>query len=284
MSTKRQSTGRSIIFWVFFLGSVPIAVLLISYASGFRFDRDTGTVIERAALSIETTPRDARISVSGTELDKKTPIVHSLSPGMYTLRIEKDGYQPWEKEVTVRRGESELFSDILLFSQETPIASSTQLTKTAFEDMTVDGRVLRALDGPEVLLVDSRHETSFVVTSREERETQHRIDAAVTAAEWNKDVLLYATPNGLWTYTKNGQAQLLRRQSLRILDVAWHPDSAYVFYSDLTGIYALELDSRDSRQRWKIADVTDASGLVVSGDGSELQFTSQEQIYSLQLY
>lgn len=286
MSTNSQSSGRSLLFWVFFLGSFPIAIILLSYASGLRFDSGTRTVVERAALSIETTPNDAAVVVSGAQLEKRTPLVHSLTPGMYTVRIEKDGYQPWEKEVTVERGRSELFSDVILFSTETPISATREFRKPEFQDVTVDDRVLRFLDGPEALLVDDRHETAFIVRSLEDRSTQVRIDSAINAAQWNdSDTLLFATRNALWTYrVGDTKPLLLKRQSLRILDVAWHPDQAYVFYSDLTGLYALERDSRDTRQLWKIADVSDADELVVNNSGDALQYRSGDQYYQLKLY
>lgn len=285
MST-RQSSGRSVIFWLFLFISIPIAVVLLSYASGLRFDRDTGTVIETAALSIETQPRGALVTIDGGSLERTTPLVHSVSPGMYTLELSMDNHHAWKKEVTVHRGKSELFSNVILFAHATPFTTDVTATKQSFSEFDAgDGRTLRALDGPETLIIDDRHQTSFIVESRDVLEPLVRIDERVSAAQWNQNnTLLFATDNDLSLYTVGGDVTLLRRQGLRILDVAWHPENQYVFYSDLTGLYALELDPRDVRQRWKLADVGDAQDLIVSDAGDTLYYRSGETNYSLQLY
>lgn len=285
MST-RQSSGRSVIFWLFLFLSIPIAVVILSYASGLRFDRDTGTVVETAALSIETQPRGATVTIDGSSLERTTPLVHSVAPGMYTVEMNIDNHHAWKKEVVVHRGKSELFSNVILFAQATPFTTDTTITKPSFSDFDAgDGRTLRALDGPETLIIDDRHQTSFIVESRDVLQPLVRIDERVSSAQWNQNnTLLFATDNDLSLYTVGGDVQLLRRQALRILDVAWHPDNAYVFYSDLTGIYALELDSRDTRQVWKLSNAADAKNLVVNDSGDTLFYQSNEETYSLQLY
>lgn len=284
---RRQSPKRSILFWVFFLTSIPIAIALMGYASGLRFDKETKTLVESAGISIQTTPENATIAVNGAVLEKKSPLVHSLSPGMYTLTITQENHSTWEKKVTITPGESELFSHIILFGKAAPIEIDTIESKKTFVPTKekFEGSTIRILDGPFIVAVDDVHEHSFILDSLEEKIPLHHIPSRIKSAMWNKEnQLLYATDTEIWIWEEKNHETLLRRQSKTIYDVAWHAKNQHIFFSDLTGIYAMEIDPRDQRQIWKISDVSDAKKLIVPSSGDTLLYESQGKYYSLQLY
>jgi hypothetical protein len=59
--------------------------------------------------------------MDGKKKNKKTPAFFKhITPGGYTLRLEKDGYLPWEKTLTVRARLTTLEKDILLFLKTSP--------------------------------------------------------------------------------------------------------------------------------------------------------------------
>lgn len=93
-------------------------------------------------LIISTEPSGAKIYLDGraqTEMGLKifspdeatTPAkIKNIVPGDYTLHLEKDGYWPYQKRITINPGESVVAQDINLFLNDQPalLASSSGAT------------------------------------------------------------------------------------------------------------------------------------------------------------
>jgi hypothetical protein len=45
------------------------------------------------------------VEVGGKEAGRQSPFEAQLGPGVYSIRVRKDGYKPWTKEVTLRDGD-----------------------------------------------------------------------------------------------------------------------------------------------------------------------------------
>ncbi len=104
---------------VFFIS----APLLIGYTSGYRYSFEHG-LLSKGSLSVTAKPIDATISVNGIAIqhegglenrDKAAINMDSLAADRYTVRIERDGYLPWEKIVDVRSNEASYVRDLTLF-------------------------------------------------------------------------------------------------------------------------------------------------------------------------
>src|SRR4051794_23801269 len=57
------------------------------------------------AIRFVVQPADAVVEVGGNEAGRKSPFETQLGPGVYSIRVRKDGYKPWTKEVTLREGD-----------------------------------------------------------------------------------------------------------------------------------------------------------------------------------
>jgi serine/threonine-protein kinase len=56
-------------------------------------------------LEIRTQPKGAQIMINGTPFSKTTPVDIQLEPGNYNITLQKDGYKPVRKSVTVTLGD-----------------------------------------------------------------------------------------------------------------------------------------------------------------------------------
>ncbi|MDP3964949.1 MAG: PEGA domain-containing protein [bacterium] len=116
--TRRIRRILYISFIAVFLISAPILVL---YTAGYRYDTSRNRVIKTGVLTIHSQPKDALVSINGQPQQKKTPsTISRLLPGTYQVRVEKEGYIPWESNLTVTKGEVTLVSDLQLFSSNSP--------------------------------------------------------------------------------------------------------------------------------------------------------------------
>lgn len=111
--------------------------LAIMYAQGnYRFSRKR-VLPESGLLTANSFPTGAQVYIDG-ELVTATDDTIYLEPGKYQVRLQKDGYSPWEKTITLEK-ELVTQTDARLF----PAAPSlTPLTFTGVENLlpSPDGR------------------------------------------------------------------------------------------------------------------------------------------------
>ncbi|HEY6178325.1 MAG TPA: serine/threonine-protein kinase, partial [Kofleriaceae bacterium] len=59
------------------------------------------------ALKFVVQPEDAVVEVGGKEVGRHSPFEAQLGPGVYSVRVRKDGFKPWTREVTLREGDKQ---------------------------------------------------------------------------------------------------------------------------------------------------------------------------------
>ncbi len=97
--------SKRIFWWFFSLFAFIIAsALLIFYAAGYTYDFNTKKIVKTGIVYLTVNPSDnLKITVDGRILATKSPAkIAYLSPGKHDLKIEKDGYNNWEKEYDVK--------------------------------------------------------------------------------------------------------------------------------------------------------------------------------------
>jgi len=131
---------RRYLYLTFILTFFIITPVISLYAAGYQFSLSRKIIQKTGMLIIDTEPGDARIFLNDKPslslldrlsskfnkkkiLDKinKTPAkIKNLKPGEYKVRIEKDGYWPWEKILTVYPGNATFAEDVYLFKNNLP--------------------------------------------------------------------------------------------------------------------------------------------------------------------
>ncbi len=90
------------VFSYILLAFVIIAGTLIAYyyAVGYRFNPISGEVKQTGVLNIQTTPQKLQVFLNGKDIGK-SPKVTSVDQGSTRVKIEKEGYTSWEKDVPI---------------------------------------------------------------------------------------------------------------------------------------------------------------------------------------
>lgn len=78
--------------------------LLILFARGHRFDTKTLTFRPEGLFVITSSPDGAKVLIDG-KLESATNTQNNLPPGTYEIVLEKDGYIPWKKTITIKAEE-----------------------------------------------------------------------------------------------------------------------------------------------------------------------------------
>jgi hypothetical protein len=79
-----------------------ITLVIIAYARGFRFNPKDREIAGTGLLVVKSKPDGAQVNING-ELKTATNSTINLSPGHYSVRLVKEGFQPWKKEVDIQR-------------------------------------------------------------------------------------------------------------------------------------------------------------------------------------
>lgn len=101
-----------------------ITLLIILFARGYRFNLETKSLKSQGILVANSFPNGSQIYVND-KFSSLTPDTLYLKPGNYTVRLQKEGYIPWQKPYAIR-GEVVSRTDALLFSTN---PSLTPLTR-----------------------------------------------------------------------------------------------------------------------------------------------------------
>ena len=250
-----QKQHRKIYFWLIFSLFVIFAPLLIIFAAGYHYNWQTGQLLRTGSLYIKTQPSISELYLNHELHSTNTPqLINKLFPNEYQVLIKKDGYWDWQKKLTVAAGETVVALEIILFKKTRPETinqlPSDIITKKTNPDINID------------------------------------FDIVVRGYDWDRiqKNIVYYTDHEIWNYQVIAQKKdLITRQTTQILEVAWYPLGNYIFFSDASGIYVIELDYRDYRQIFQLTDLP-GRNLAFADNNRMLYFSVAEQLYQLQLF
>lgn len=99
-----------------------ISPLTILYTTGYRYDWQRQEIQQTGVLSVDTDIERVHVSLNGVVLEKKLPLrLPNLTPGTYHLRIWKEGYKAWDKDITIESKQTTYIKDITLLRDAHPI-------------------------------------------------------------------------------------------------------------------------------------------------------------------
>lgn len=143
-----------------------LSPLLILYTAGFRYDFETGRVLQTGVLSVDITPTEASVVLNGITVDKRIPVrLTNRAPGAYTLLLEQEGHHSWERVIEINSRQTTYIRDIQLFAVSLPIQSELVLDQSASSTFLTSGNTPYILtqthqgDFQDVGVIDTRTET-----------------------------------------------------------------------------------------------------------------------------
>lgn len=291
---------RRILPWIFaaaFLASAPV---LVFYTAGYRWNPKKEKVERNGTLIIDSTPTGASISLNGKQTLEQTPVtIQNLRPGMYSIRVEKPSYLPWEKTLEVESSLVAFATDIWLWKKGDPtVFPSPTTTFTSFRqeeqlpappptfsvvyatgtgesylsDSRETGRVfllpngswnIRSRHNGRVILQDGNNWLSVDLQSENPAFLAAKGDRLRPFNLRNRTAYLLVDGGEIWAWDPSRDPELLLRQSGQIVQAAWHRSGDYIFFATETEISALQLDPRNGRLRTTLTSFERISDITV---------------------
>ena len=110
---------RRLIASAFILVFLIAAPILVLYTAGFRWNFKKWSWQKTGSIYIEVEPKDAVILINGKTADQKIPaIINALSPNSYNIKIEKEDFISWERNIEILPEKTSIVKNIILFPKE----------------------------------------------------------------------------------------------------------------------------------------------------------------------
>ena len=118
---KSTPFHRRILPWVFAITFLAAAPVVVFYTAGYRWNPKKEKIERNGTLILDSTPTHASIFLNDNDTNETTPVtLQNVTPGVYRIRIEKDGYRSWEKQLEVVPERVTFANDILLWINAAP--------------------------------------------------------------------------------------------------------------------------------------------------------------------
>jgi hypothetical protein len=262
---------RRTLFWVAVLLFFVVAFITIRYAQGYVYDFEARRFVRTGAIAVSANT-DAKLFVDDEFAGELSLVTHRagktrLEPGSHTVRLVRDGWSPWSKEVIVEEGFLTEFGHVLLLptddigiaelhdeasrslNESLTLADATPLPSPSPKPQGSTPTPLPRVDsgdfmlwGTGLFLSDGTASGSFIADH-------------VRGFQAENDRVLWWTQNEVWIYYSRdtgdqplhtaGDRELLGRWTSRVRGAAWFRDR-YHLVIDLgtQGYRVLETDSR----------------------------------------
>lgn len=221
---------RRFLFSFSVLAFIVIAFVTLLYAQGYRISDNLG-LKKTGGLYIGASEQNMQIYINNrfrkkTSLLQRSLFIQNLAPATYMVRVEKDGYSPWQKQLPVLE-EYVTEAKAFLVPQQ-PIGAV--LTTGTFTNL------VSSLDGSILLLTEERNDRKRIVFYRPDQDRFiNRRDAATeqlltysdafTILSWKDNVVILHHERGTVTATINLDENLVNAALSRpAIPIAQDPD------------------------------------------------------------
>jgi len=121
---------RTAVFLSTAFGLITTTILVTFLAKGFVVDLSSKKKIKKTGMILaQSTPAEAKVYLDGKLVETTNAVLESLNPGPHNLKIEREGFCSWSKEIQVYKG---LITEVnaLLIPTSPPL---NPLTRTGIE-------------------------------------------------------------------------------------------------------------------------------------------------------
>ncbi len=240
--------NKRIILFLSILIVLPvITYFVIQLARGYKPDLKNGGFKPTGLLVATSEPKGAQVFVNG-KLTSATNTTISLAPSEYEVKIQKDGYLPWQKTLKIQK-ELVTETNALLFPS------------------VPDLRPLTYNGAQNPLLSPNGQKIAFVVSgaSTEEKNGLYVLDLAVSPLTFNRDARQIAsTETGL----DFPQSQFY-----------WSPDSKQLLVKSKNQNFLLDADKLNSPNQ--LVDISPRLDQTYDSWQKELEVRSQQRLKKL---
>lgn len=261
-------------FYGFVFLFVLIAFAVVIFALGYKYDFVQNKFIKTGSLEIKLNT-SAEVYINDELIGDTSFLSNSFSKGRllprsYRVRVEKDGYQTWQKLVKIEAGFLTSFPRAILVAEN---LEETMVASTSIKNITV-----RKFDfGGGFAVIGNKQKLESINLKTGEIQELKLITPTPTPSPQNAEPVENISPDEktiawfseyeAWVkwikdanyqpYKLAGDTEFITRFSQKIEDIQWYKNSGYLIISVGGFLKLVEVDDRDGIN---IFDITDVAG------------------------
>ncbi len=237
---------------------IVIAPLISFYAAGYKiklsWPMDIKQILQKTGMFIfDTKPSGAKIYINNKQRQQfltkyfsgkngsfiKTPAkIKNILPGEYDVKLELEGFWPWQKKLSIYPGQTTIVENIYLFKKDLPMRINEAAIQNFF--ISLDKKFLLLEDDKKI--IDLNNENKII-------EPPDIIDKIQTV-KWspdNKKIVINTTIFYINDNNINSYISLDKLIGKDIKNIKWNENSNEIFYQDNNSINSFDLNSRHSK-------------------------------------
>ncbi|HEY4507062.1 MAG TPA: PEGA domain-containing protein [Candidatus Paceibacterota bacterium] len=275
-----KKTKRYLFFVAVFLFFV-IGCSAVFFALGYQYDFVQRKILKTGSIEIKSNV-DFEVYINEKLAGSTSFLSNSFSrgrllPRTYKVRVEKEGYQSWEKLIKVEAGFLSSFPKVFLvpevFNEE--LVASSSMTKVSLREFDPENGV--AVIGSTVgnkqkldyinLKTGQKESVTSIVSADKNKQvavpTGSTMPRLVTSPDKSKNAIFYdyeiwaewSKDSNFQPYHVVGDKKFVMRSSQKISDIQWYKDSEHLLVSVGGILKMVEIDSRDGVNIFEITDL-----------------------------
>lgn len=120
-SKKQLLVQRVILYTVMTLSVIAIVSGIVLFILGYRLDSNNGRLAQGALVQFNSTPADADIYIDNDFTGDRTAAKRTVVAGMHQFMVTKEGYHPWQKNLSLNAGTLTWLDYIRLVPRNLPV-------------------------------------------------------------------------------------------------------------------------------------------------------------------
>jgi len=284
---KRKT--RRILFYSSIVIFFVISAIVVLYALGYQYDFVQGQFFKIGSFDVKTNV-SAQVYVNDVFAGSTSFLGNYFSqsrllPRVYSVRVQADNYQPWQKLVKVNAGFLTSFPKVILLPktfQENTVASASFKTVTITRFDVANGTALVGnkqkveainlktgeITPVKLPLLPEKNAAKLNVLVRNNIAGVTSPDGVVTAGFYNNEIWVqWLKDSSYQPFKKAGNSLLVTRFPQTINDIQWYKDSDHLLVSVGGILKLIEIDDRDGIN---VFDITTLSGPFYYDRSSDL--------------
>lgn len=156
--SKRKLLIRRIVSYGFMtIAVVTLVTVLVFIMLGYRYNGNDGKIEQGGLVQFDSRPNGANVTIDGVPFKTRTPSKATLTAGSHTIKMERNGYNPWQKTVDIVPGSVlwlsyTRFVPVNLQAENTADLQAVTSTSVSPDDKWM--AIKEKADTPEITLAD----------------------------------------------------------------------------------------------------------------------------------
>lgn len=281
-------TTRQIIFFLFVFIFLTASPTILIYALGYQLNWQDWHLQKTGSLIVETEPKGARIFLDNQPQASvwqslwnpknnfaRTPAkLKNIKPNLYNIRLELDGYWPWEKQLAIEPNQSTFIENVRLFAKSLPLLlnqqDSSAIKKVAWSN---NGQYQATWSQTGLILVDlANKKTAQLQTAT----------PTSTLLAWSPNSQKLLAGQEIYNLDQlTAPLSLAGLMSSQTKLARWHNNET-IYYADNAKVYSLDIANKKNKLLATIGSgqITD----LLIKDGSLYVLTKTARSADLQIF